>query len=83
MDDNFALPIRKTPSLTSLGGGFKRMRSYQGVNQPLSSAKVDKQPDEIKKYIESQRTTLFGGDERIVSLEKGTFPMSPYEDPYG
>ncbi len=53
MDDNFALPIRKTPSLTSLGGGFKRMRSYQGVNQPLSSAKVDKQPDEIKKYIES------------------------------
>jgi hypothetical protein len=26
--------------------------------------------------------TLFGGDEKIVNLEKGTVPMSPYDDPY-
>jgi hypothetical protein len=43
---------------------------------------MNEQPDEIKRHIESSYITLFGGDERIVSLEKGTVPMSPYDDPY-
>ena len=58
------------------------MRSYQGINRPLSSTRTNECPEEIKKYIESSQMTLFGKDERIVSLEKGTVPMSPYDDPY-
>jgi hypothetical protein len=60
------------------------MRSYQGVNQPLLSARVtsEEQSAEIKRHIDSKTMTLnldFGSS---LSKEKGTLPMSPYYDPY-